>query len=90
MVFNCAAKTNIFTLDTTTLDIVQTYKYLGVILTSRYVTNIFKAQLQHILQRAKTKAAATRCRVFGTPGFRIKSTVKLYKLQVRPLLEFSA
>ena len=90
MVFNSAAKQVIFTLDKTVLEIVQTHRYLGVILTSKYVTNLFKAHFQYNLQKAKTKAAAIRCHVFGTPGFRIKSSVKLYKLQVRPLLEFSA
>ena len=79
-----------FTLDTTILEIVQTHKYLGITLTSRYVTNVFRAHFQRTLQKAKTKAAAARCHVFGTPGFRIKSSVKLYKLQVRPLLEFGA
>ena len=90
MVFNGGAKQDIFTLDNTTLKIVSTYRYPGVILTSKYVTNLFKAHFQFILQKAKTKAAAIRCFVFGKSGFRIKSSVKLYKLQVRPLLEFSA
>ena len=90
MVFNSAIKEIIFTSDKTVLEIVHTYRYLGVIPSSKYVTNLFKAHFQYILQKAKRKAAAMRCHVFGTSGFRIKSSVKLYKLQVRPLLEFSA
>ena len=90
MVFNSAIKQIIFTSDKTVLEIVHTYRYLGVIPSSKYVTNLFKAHFQYILQKAKRKAAAMRCHVFGTSGFRIKSSVKLYKLQVRPLLEFSA
>ena len=90
MIFNGAAKTDTFTLNNTVLEIVSTYRYLGVILTSKYVTNLFKAHFHLILQKAKTRSAAIRCHVYGNRGFRIKSSVKLYKLQVRPLLEFSA
>ena len=41
MVFNGAAKTVFFTLDTTILEIVQTHKYLGITLTSRDAPNVF-------------------------------------------------
>ena len=90
MIFNGGDKQHIFTLGNTELTIVTTYRYLGVLLTSSYVTNLFKAHFQDILQRAKTRAAAMRCHVSGTSGFRIKSSIKMYKLQVRPILEFCA
>ena len=90
MIFNGADKQLIFTLGNTELKIVTTYRYLGVLLTSKYVTNLFKAHFQDILQRAKTRAAAMRCHVSGTTGSRIKSSVKMYQLQVRPILEFCA
>ena len=90
MIFNGADKHVIFTLGNDVLEIVSTYRYLGVLLTSKYVTNLFKAHFENILQKAKTVAAAIRSHVYGAAGFRIKSSVKMYKLQVRPLLEFSA
>ena len=90
MILNGAPTQERFTLDTTVLEIVSTYRYLGVKLTSKYVTNLFKDHFQHILERAKTRAAAIRGLGFSKNGFRVKSSVKLYKLQIRPLLEFGA
>ena len=79
-----------FTLDNTTLGIVSTYKYLGIVITSKYVTNLFKSHFEYILNKAKTKAAAIRAFGFSKNGFRVKSSVRLYKLLVRPILEFCA
>ena len=90
MILNWASTQVRFTLDETVLDIVSTHRYLGVTLSSRYVTNLFKDHFQSILQRARTKAAAIRGLGFSKNGLRIKSSIKLYKLQVRPLLEFCA
>ena len=77
-----------FTLNNATLKIVQKYKYLGIVITSKYVTNLFKGHFEYILNKAKTKAAAIRAFGFSKNGFRVKSLVRLYKLLVRPILEF--
>ena len=90
MIFNKPGKHDEFTLDKTVLKIVSTFRYLGVVLTSNYVTNLFKCHFQAMMLKAKTRAAAIRCLGFSKNGFRVKSLVKLYKLQVRPLLDFGA
>ena len=79
-----------FPLDNATLEIVPKYKYLGIVITSKYVTNLFKGHFEYILSKAKTKAAAIRAFGFSKNGFRAKSSVKLYKLLVRPIPEFCA
>ena len=79
-----------FTLDKEPLKIVSKYKYLGVVITSKYVTNLFKDHFDYILKKAKIRAAAIRGFGFSKNGFRVKSSVRLYKLLVRPILEFCA
>ena len=79
-----------FTMDGTVLDFVSTYKYLGVSLTSKYVTSLFKDHFQTILVKAKNRAAAIKGLGFSKNGFRVETLLRLYKLQVRPLLELCA
>ena len=90
MIFNGGPKHARFTLGSSVLKVVQTHKYLGVTLTSKYVTNIFKDHFQSILEKVKSRVAAIRNFGFSMNGFTIKTNIKLYKLLVRPILEFCA
>ena len=90
MILNGGSTQVRFTLDDTVLSIVTTFRYLGVVLTSKYVTNLFKEHFRVALEKARSRASAIRGLGFSKDGFRVKTVVKLYKLQVRPLLEFSA
>ena len=90
MVFNRDPKHARFSLGGTALEVVRTYKYLGVILTSRYITNLFKDHFISILERAKRRVAAIRSLGFSMDGFGISTVMRLYKLLVRPILEFCA
>ena len=90
LILNGSPKNIKLTLDNEVLEIVSNYRYLGVILCSKYVTNLFKVHYRSILERATFRAAAIRRLGFSKNGFRIKSSVKLYKLLVRPILEFCA
>ena len=78
------------TMDGNTLDFVSTYKYLGVTLSSKYVTSLFKDHFQTVLVKSKNRAAAIKGLGFSSNGFRVETVIRLYKLQVRPLLEFCA
>ena len=78
------------TLGSAVLEEVQTHEYLGITITSRYVTNLFKEHFNLIMEKAKSVAASIRNYGFSMDGFRIKTTIKLYKLLVRPILEFCA
>ena len=72
------------------LEIVDSHKYLGVTITSKYVTNLFRAHLSTILEKARVKAAIIRRHGFHEDGLRISTAIKLYKLVIRPLLEYCA
>ena len=87
--FGAPAHTS-FSLGSAVLEEVQTYKYLGITITSRYVTNLFKDHFTLIIEKAKSVAASIRNYGFSRDGFRTETTIKLYKLLVRPILEFCA
>ena len=90
MILNGNPKNVKFTLDNVVLEIVSTYKYLGVVITSKYVTNLFKGHFDYILEKARVRAAAIRGLGFSKNGLRVKSSIRLYKLLIRPILEFCA
>ena len=76
-----------FTLSGEILEIVDRHRYLGIILTSKYVTNLFRTHFSTILDKAKVKAAVIRRHGFHEDGLRISTAIKLYKIMIRPLLE---
>ena len=90
MIFNGPAKSSIFTLNGKVLDIVDSHKYLGVILSSKYVTNLFRSHYTSILERARVKVALIKRHGFHEDGLRLKTAINMYKLVIRPLLEYCA
>ena len=79
-----------FTLSGEVLKIVDSHRYLGIILTSKYVTNLFRTHFSTILDKAKMKIAVIRRHGFHEDGLRISTAIRLYKLMIRPLLEYCA
>ena len=90
MVFNGSPKSFEFKLYGDILEIVESHKYLGITLTSKYVTNLFRIHFSDIAERAKLKASVIRRYGFHEDGLRISTAIKLYKLMIRPLLEYCA
>ena len=72
------------------LEIVHSYKYLGVTLSAKYITNFFKTHFSLVLEKARTRVATIRRYGFHKDGLRLASAVRLYKLFVRPILEYCA
>ena len=72
------------------LEIVKTYKYLGIILSSKYITNLFRQHYTKIIERARIKSAIIRRHGFHVDGLRLNTAIRLYKLVIRPLLEYCA
>ena len=72
------------------LKIVQSYKYLGVTITAKRITNLFKTHFSLMLEKASTRAATIRRHGFHKDGLRLATAVRLYKLLVRPILEYCA
>ena len=79
-----------FTFNNDILEVVTSYKYLGVTLSSKYITNFFKNHFSSILERARSRAALISRYGFHQDGLRLESAIRLYKLVVRPILEYCA
>ena len=88
MIFKRPVKGMVFEKNGEALEIVDNYKYLGVALISQYVTDLFRNNFSEILERAWVKVAAIRSYGFHEDGLSIQSSIRLYKLVIRPLLEY--
>ena len=90
MILNGPYNGTSFLLNNDLLEIVEQYEYLGVLLSSKYITNLFKIHFSSILERAKVRVALISKYGFDQDGLRLDSAIRLYKLQVRPILEYCA
>ena len=90
MVLNGSPKNDNFTFNRDKLEIVDCYKYLGVTITSKYLTNLFRTHFSEVVDRAKINAVIISKHGFHEDGLRISTAIKLYKLLIRPLLEYGS
>ena len=65
-----------------TLKIVDSYRYLGVTLTSNRITNLFRTHFNLLIDKAKTRASTIRRYGFHLGGLRLATAIRLYKLFV--------
>ena len=72
------------------LDIVDSHKYLGGTFTSNRTTNLFRTHYNLLIDKAKSRASLIRRYGFHADGLRLASAIRLYKLFVRPILEYCA
>ena len=70
------------------LKIVQSYNYLGVTITAKRTTNLFKTYLSLILEKQSTRASTVLRHGFHKDGLRLATAVRLYMLLVIPTLEY--
>ena len=89
MVLNGPAGDVVLKLNNVILKIVERYKYLGVTLASKRVTNLFKTHFSLMLEKARTRVT-TISRLGFRDGLRLRTSIKLYKILVRPILEYCA
>ena len=90
MVLNGTRKDIHLKLSNDELQIVDNYKYLGVTFSSKHITNLFKVHFRTMLEKANLRVSTIRRFGFRENGLRLTSAVRLYKLLVRPLLEYCA
>ena len=90
MVFNGPSSDIKLELNGENLKIVDSYKYLGVTLTSKHITNLFKTHFKLMLEKAKVRVSTIQRYGFREGGLRLASAIRLYKLLVRPILEYCA
>ena len=90
MMFNGPFKDTTFTLNNEILKTVNVYKYLGITLSSKYITNLFRQHYTSISEKANIKASIISRHGFHEDGLRLNTAIKLYKLVIRPVLEYCA
>ena len=72
------------------LKIVSKYKYLGITIATKNLSNIFTSHFSEILDKASTRLSSIRSFGFQHEGFRLQTSIRLYKLLIRPILEYCA
>jgi len=90
MVLNRSPKGIFFKMESTIIDNVKTYKYLAVQLSSRRLTNLYTTHFKQVLQKAERRLHCIRHYGFHKDGLRVETAVRMYKLLVRPILEYGA
>ena len=90
MVLNGPAGDVVLKLNNEILKIFERYKYLGVTLDSKHVTNLFKTHFSLMLEKARTRVATIRRLGFREDGLRVRTSIKLYKILVRPFFHLSS
>ena len=90
MVFNRSPKgINIF-IGSTKIKFLKFYKYLGIILSSKRLTNLYSEHFKQIMLKAERRLQCIRHYGFHKDGLRTETSVRMYKLLVRPILEFGS
>ena len=89
MVLNGPVGDVVLKLNNEILKIVERYKYLGITLESKRVTNLFKTHFSLMLEKARTRVT-TISRLGFRDGLRLRTSIKLYKILLRPILEYCA
>ena len=70
------------------IECVTSFKYLGILIQNFYSS--YNQFISEQLQKAKNRLGVVRLLGFHKDGLRISTAVKLYKLLIRPILEFGA
>ena len=92
MVFNRPISTisSRFRLRGQTIKAVQEYKYLGVLLSTKRLTNLFSKHFAKSIEKAERRLQCIRHLGYHKDGLRIETAIRMYKTLVRPILEYCA
>ena len=91
MVFNLKHYDHRFYLGREPLKFVTSYKYLGIQLSSKVGQHtLFKEHFTKIIEKAETRLNCIKHFGFHKDGLRPQTAIRLYKILVRPILEYGA
>ena len=90
MVFNRSSKGINLSIGSTIVEFVKSYKYLGIFLSSKRLTNLYSEHFKNVMQKAERRLLCIRHYGFHMDGLRTETSVRMYKLLVRPILEYGA
>ena len=92
MVFNRSPRTihRYFQLGNHFIEVVKEYKYLGITLSTKRLTNLYSRHFAIALEKAQRRLQCIVHMGFHADGLRIETSIRMYKLLVRPILEYCA
>ena len=92
MVFNRPPRTifGLFKMRNQHIKVVKEFKYLGITLSTKRLTNLYTRHFAIVMEKAKRRLQCIRHLGFHADGLRIETAIRMYKLLVRPLLEYGA
>ena len=90
MVFNSPPVISKFSINNTEISVVNNYKYLGIEISNKNQTNLFTDHFKKTIEKAEKRLHCILHYGFHRDGLKPESTMKLYKLMVRPILEHRA
>ena len=90
MVLNKNSKGIEFKLGQTSLEIVKLYKYLRVVLSSTRLTSLYTHHFARVIEKAEKRINCVRHFGFDSDGLRPDTCLSMYKVLVRPILEYAS
>ena len=66
------------------------YKYLGITLSTTRLTSLITKHVSHVIEKAEKRVNCIRHFGFTADGLRPQTSVEMYKILVRPILEYAA
>ena len=90
LVLNKSKKGLSFNLGGTEIEKVNKIRYLGVIWSRSRQTSLYTSHINTMFDKAETKVNAIRHMGFHSDGLRPITAMRMYKILVRPILEYAA
>ena len=90
LTLNTKGKDLNFTLSSKTLDKVDIIKYLGVVFSNVRLTSLYTRHFKRVLEKSENRINCIRHFGFDSDGLRPVTCIKMYKVLVRPILEYAA
>ena len=88
MILNSAKKDLDFRLSGIKLEFVDEYKYLGIMLSRKRLTNLIGHHVARAVEKARTRVNCIRHFGFRNDGLRPVTCISMYTTLVRPILEY--
>ena len=91
MPLNCAKKNINLSIYNQPLEIVDSYKYLGILISRTRLTSLYSAHISRIIRKAEGRVNCIKHLGFKCDGLRpVTCIIKMFKVLVRPILEYAA
>ena len=68
----------------------RTYKYLGVVLSNTRLTSLYTQHFARVIEKAEKRVNCVRHFGFESDGLRPATCLSMYKILVRPILEYAS